>query len=95
MTASREVIIRNQTGLHARPAARLVERAREYPCEILIELEGRTASSKSLLRVLTLGISAGSRVRIIATGPDEGAAVAELVALLNTFAVEEQGEAAP
>lgn len=86
MSVSRQVVVADPLGLHARPAAEFVERARTYACEITIENDGSVGNCKSLLSVLKLGIAHGTAVTINATGEDAENAVASLVALLKAGA---------
>lgn len=86
MNVSRQVVVADPLGLHARPAAEFVERARTYACEITIENDGSVGNCKSLLSVLKLGIAHGTAVTINATGEDAENAVASLVALLKAGA---------
>jgi len=83
MTASHVVIITDPLGLHARPAADFVARARGYESELIISHAANSASCKSLLGILRLGVVSGSEVMITATGPDEEEAVQSLVAFLE------------
>jgi phosphotransferase system HPr (HPr) family protein len=86
LNVSRQVVVADPLGLHARPAAEFVERARTYACEITIENDGSVGNCKSLLSVLKLGIAHGTAVTINATGEDAENAVASLVALLKAGA---------
>jgi phosphocarrier protein len=79
----KEITINNQVGLHARPATFFIQKANEYKSSIWIEKDERKVNAKSLLGVLSLGIVKGTKVCIIADGPDEKEAVnvlADLVA---------------
>jgi phosphocarrier protein HPr len=86
LSVSRQVVVADPLGLHARPAAEFVERARTYACDITIEKDGSVGNCKSLLSVLKLGIAHGTAVTINATGEDAENAVASLVALLKAGA---------
>lgn len=81
---SKEVLIKNQVGLHARPATFFIQKANEYKCSIWVEKEDRRVNAKSLLGVLSLGIVKGTTVNIIADGSDEEEAIAELMELVNS-----------
>lgn len=81
---SKEVMINNQVGLHARPATFFIQKANEYKCSIWVEKEDRRVNAKSLLGVLSLGIVKGTTVNIIADGSDEEEAIAELMELVNS-----------
>ena len=60
--------IRDQLGIHARPAGIVAKMAQSYPCEITVECKGKTASLKRLLAVMGMGIKAGDRIRVYADG---------------------------
>ena len=79
---SKEVVISNQVGLHARPATFFIQKANEYKASIWVEKDDRRVNAKSLLGVLSLGIIKGTAITIIADGSDEEEAVAALSALI-------------
>ena len=80
---SKEVVISNQVGLHARPATFFIQKANEFKSGIWVEKEDRRVNAKSLLGVLSLGIVKGTTITLIADGSDEKEAVAALVDLVN------------
>lgn len=80
----KEVVVQNQVGLHARPATFFIQKANEYKSSIWVEKENRRVNAKSLLGVLSLGITKGLNITIIAEGSDEEKAVNELVDLIST-----------
>ena len=79
---TKEVIIENQVGLHARPATFFIQKANEFKSSIWVEKEERRVNAKSLLGVLSLGIVGGTSIRIIADGADEDEAIETLAALV-------------
>ena len=81
---SREIVVKNQVGLHARPATFFIQKANCFESGIWIEKEERRVNAKSLLGVLSLGIVGGTTIRIIADGADEQAAVDSLVELVQS-----------
>lgn len=81
---SKEVVIKNQVGLHARPATYFIQKANEFKEEIKVIKDEREVNAKSLLGVLSLGITRGSSIKISAVGEDEVAAVDALVALIES-----------
>ena len=85
---SKDVIVQNQVGLHARPATFFIQKANEFKSSIWVEKEERRVNAKSLLGVLSLGIVGGTQIRIIADGSDEAAAAEELVRLVETGFVD-------
>ncbi len=80
----KDVNVKNQVGLHARPATFFIQKANEYKSSIWVEKEERRVNAKSLLGVLSLGIVGGTSIRIIADGTDEEQAVEGLVALVES-----------
>ena len=79
---SKEVVVQNQVGLHARPATFFIQKANEFKSSIWVEKEERKVNAKSLLGVLSLGITKGTTINIIADGLDEEEAVTTLVNLI-------------
>ncbi len=80
---SRSVTISNSVGLHARPATFFVQKANCYKSSIWVEKEDCRVNAKSLLGVLSLGISKGTEITVIADGADEAEAIDGLVALVD------------
>ena len=81
---SKDVIVQNQVGLHARPATFFIQKANEFKASIWVEKEERRVNAKSLLGVLSLGIVGNTSIRVIADGADEEAAVEALVKLVES-----------
>lgn len=81
----KKVTITNTSGLHARPAGRFVNKAKEFSANITLRRAGgdRTANAKSIVLLLTLGLGQGSEVEICAEGPDEARAVEALAAYIE------------
>lgn len=81
---TKEVVINNQVGLHARPATFFIQKANEFKSSIWVEKDERRVNAKSLLGVLSLGIIKGTAVTIIADGVDEEAAISTLAELIDS-----------
>ena len=81
---TKEVVINNQVGLHARPATFFIQKTNEFKSSIWVEKEERRVNAKSLLGVLSLGIVKGTTINIIADGADEDAAIATLAELIDS-----------
>jgi phosphocarrier protein len=79
----REVVIRNRLGLHARAAARFVHTANRFRARVTLSGRGKTMDGKSILGILLLAASQGSRLEVSADGADEAEAVAALAALVE------------
>jgi len=80
------VEIKNELGLHARPAAFFVKKASEFASRITVAREGRVVNGKSLLDIMTLAARKGTVITIQAQGTDEEEAVAALARLIEDMA---------
>lgn len=80
----KKVVLRNRSGLHARPASLFVELANRYKCDINIKKETITVSAKSIMGVMVLGVSQDSEIVIEADGSDENEALEALVQLVES-----------
>jgi phosphotransferase system HPr (HPr) family protein len=92
-----EIVIENPSGLHARPGKIFCQRAARWESTIRVENLTRgagPADAKSILGLLTLGVSQGHRVRVSTEGPDEESALADLLNLIQHGLEEPQPEAA-
>lgn len=81
--------IENSMGIHARPASVFVKTAGGFKSKIELTAKGRTIDAKSIIMVMSLGLSKDTEVVITADGPDEKKAVEELVALVRSFKADE------
>ncbi len=75
-------IVKCESGLNHRHATYFIQQANEFKSSIWVEGEARKINAKSLLGVLSMGITKGTRVSIIAEGPDEEEAVKALTDML-------------
>ena len=82
-----ELVISNPSGLHARPATLFTEAAAGFASKITVENLSRgkgPVDAKSTLMLLTAGVSRDHRIRLVADGPDEDAAIDALVGLVTS-----------
>ena len=79
----RETIVGPEAGLHARPAAQFVKRAKRFTSEIVVIKGQREANAKSSLKIMTLGAKKGDEITIRAEGDDAEEAVEALVELIS------------
>jgi len=78
--------VHHKVGLHARPAALLVQTANQFDCDIRVTHGDREANARSILNVLTLGAEQGAEITIRAQGADADQALATLETLVrNNF----------
>ena len=87
---TKEIVVQNQVGLHARPATFFIQKANEFKSTVWIAKEERKVNAKSLLGVLSLGITGGTQVTISAEGTDETEAVDNLVDLISSNFIDAQ-----
>ena len=80
---SRECVIRNRLGLHARAAAKFVQTATRYSSQIRVGREGKVMDGKSIMGILLLAAAAGTSVIITADGIDEHEAIDALCRLVE------------
>ena len=80
---TQEVTINNEVGLHARPATFFIQKANEFKSGIWVEKDERRVNATSLLGVLSLGITKGTTITLLADGSDEKEAVAALSELVS------------
>ncbi|MCS1352198.1 HPr family phosphocarrier protein [Mechercharimyces sp. CAU 1602] len=79
----KEVVIRLDTGLHARPAARFVQEANKFAAEIFVSKDGKKVNAKSIMGIMSLAVAKGAAMTIIADGTDEEEAVRRLENLIS------------
>ncbi len=84
-----KVVVKNRAGIHARPAALIVQTAGKFKSKILFKKENEEINAKSIMGIITLGAAYNTEIMVCAEGPDENDAVAALARLFeNRF--EEQ-----
>ncbi|MCK9240294.1 HPr family phosphocarrier protein [Desulfocurvus sp.] len=89
-SASAEVRVGNELGLHARPAARLAKEAQRFACDISLVVDGQEVDAKSILDILTLAASPGCTMTIRAKGSDAPLAVRSISELFSSRFGEEK-----
>lgn len=82
---SKEVVVKSSTGLHARPATLLVKKASSFKSDITVEFNGKKANVKSLIGVLSLGVTKDAKIKVIVSGDDETLALEEVVKLIESI----------
>ena len=80
---TRECVIRNRLGLHARAAAKFVHTATRYSSQIRVGRDGKLMDGKSIMGILLLAAAAGTSVMITADGIDEREAIDALCRLVE------------
>ena len=80
----KKVIIKNESGIHARPAALLVKKASEFECAVEIDFNGKKVNAKSIMGIMSLGASKGSEITVITDGADADKAANEVAKLIES-----------
>lgn len=80
---TKELIILNKAGIHARPAAMFVKIANRFGSDIFVEKDGEKINGKSIMGLMMLAAGPGSKVTLHVKGADATAALAELEALVQ------------
>lgn len=78
---SRELVVQNKMGIHARPAAMIVRITNKFKAEVFVEKDEEQVNGKSIMGLMMLAAGRGSKVKFIANGDDAAAMLAELEAL--------------
>lgn len=86
----KKVVVKNESGLHARPASVLVQVASEFESEFTIKMYGYHVNGKSILGVMTLAAEFGSEMELIFDGSDEEKALGKVANLFETKFMEEK-----
>jgi phosphocarrier protein HPr len=81
---SQSVTVVNELGMHARAAAKFVHLATRFAARVKVARQGREMDGKSIMGILLLAAARGSLITISADGSDEDAAIAALVALVES-----------
>jgi len=80
---TRELVVSNKLGVHARPAALFVKTANRFGCEVLVEKDGEVVNGKSIMGMMMLAAGPGSKLNVHAKGEHALQAVDELEALMR------------
>jgi phosphocarrier protein HPr len=86
---TKELVIRNRAGIHARPASQLVQLANKYSSSIFIEKDSEKINAKSIMGIIALGATYNTVLRVSAQGADEQEAVAAIEKLFESKFSEE------
>ncbi len=80
-TATKELLVQNKMGIHARPAAMSVRVTNKFKAEVHVEKDDEQVNGKSIMGLMMLAAARGSKVKFVATGPDAEQMLTELEAL--------------
>ena len=80
-TATKELLVQNKMGIHARPAAMIVRVTNKFKADVHVEKEDEQVNGKSIMGLMMLAAAKGSTVRFVAQGSDAEQMLTELEAL--------------
>src|SRR5580698_8489726 len=80
---TKDFLVLNKLGIHARPAASFVKTANKFTCDIFVEKDGEKVNGKSIMGLMMLAAGPGSRLTLHVKGTDAHNAIAELEALVQ------------
>lgn len=76
-------VIKDEIGIHARPAGQLVNEAKKYESTIMVKCGGKSADAKKLIALMSMGVKCGDEVEITVDGADEEQAFQEIKAFFE------------
>ncbi|AUS10066.1 HPr family phosphocarrier protein [Laceyella sacchari] len=79
----KKVVVQLETGLHARPAALFVQEANKFASDVFVVKGTKKVNAKSIMGIMSLAVSRGTEITIIADGSDEEEAVKVLAEMVG------------
>jgi phosphocarrier protein HPr len=76
--------VKNPTGIHARPATKLVQIATSYPCDVFIVKDGKQMNAKSIMGIMAMGAKHGDQLTVITSGEKEAEALEAVGAFIES-----------
>lgn len=83
LAMTKDFMVSNKLGIHARPAAMFVKTANRFSCDIFVEKDGEKVNGKSIMGLMMLAAGPGSKLTVHANGQDATQALAELETLMK------------
>ena len=80
---TKEFLVLNKLGIHARPAALFVKTANRFACDIFVEKDGEKINGKSIMGLMMLAAGPGSKLTVHAIGTDAAKALVEIEGLIK------------
>lgn len=78
------VEVQLESGLQARPAAQFVQEANRFAADLFLEKDGKRINAKSIMGLMSIAVTKGETVTLIADGPDEEIALNQLVSFITS-----------
>ncbi len=80
---TRELVVQNKMGIHARPAAMIVRITNKFKSDVMVEKDEEQVNGKSIMGLMMLAAGKGSKVKFLVSGADANAMLDELEALFT------------
>jgi len=80
---TKELVVQNKMGIHARPAAMIVRITNKFKAEVFVEKDDEQVNGKSIMGLMMLAAGPGSKIKLHVKGADAAAALAEIEALVQ------------
>ena len=80
---TQEITLKNEEGLHARPATEIAKTANQYSCNVKFNVQGKEYNAKSVLNIMSAGIKNNTQIKIICDGVDEEQALTNILDTLK------------
>ena len=82
---TQEITLKNEEGLHARPATEIAKNASKYSCDIKLGVRGTEYNAKSVIHIMAAGIKNNTQIKIICDGVDEKQAITEILEIFENL----------
>lgn len=82
---SKKVVVQNETGLHARPAAEFVKFCMQFSEKIVLKSDGKEINTKSIISILAAGITKGDEIEIEVTGENENKVCDDVIRYIESI----------
>lgn len=83
-----EIKVNNPKGLHGRPTGMVVHYAKKFTSNIFLEKDGKSADAKSIVSIMSLGVTSPASIMLAAEGADEAAAVDAMKEMIESIYIE-------
>lgn len=80
----KSVKVQIESGLQARPAAQFVQEANRFTADLFLEKDGKRINAKSIMGLMSIAVTKGETITLIADGPDEQIALNQLVSFITS-----------
>lgn len=80
---TQDITLKNEEGLHARPATEIAKNASKFKCDVKLDVNGKEYNAKSVLNIMSAGIKNNTQIKIICDGVDENQALTDVLEIFK------------